>query len=74
MTEHLDNDIRRAAGWLPANQNDLESWLVGHRDRVEARGDDVTLHPVIEEFKQLIDTDPVVRLYMNEMVAQVPAS
>lgn len=60
------------AGWLPSNQEDLESWLQGHRDRTESRGEDVELHPVLTEFQQLIDTDPVVRLYVNEMIAQVP--
>lgn len=60
------------AGWLPSDQEDLESWLEGHGDRTESRGKDVELHPVLIEFQQLIDTDPVVRLYLNEMIAQVP--
>jgi phosphatidylserine decarboxylase len=60
------------AGWLPANQEDLESWLECHGERTENRGDDVVLHPVLVEFQQLIDTDPLVRLYLNEMIAQVP--
>ena len=52
----------------------MESWLAGHRRRVEARGEQVVLHPVVEEFQQLIDTDPVVRLYMNQMIDQVPST
>jgi phosphatidylserine decarboxylase len=60
------------AGWLPSDQENLESWLEGHGDRTEGRGEDVELHPVLIEFQQLIDTDPVVRLYLNEMIAQVP--
>ncbi|HZA08744.1 phosphatidylserine decarboxylase family protein [Mycobacterium sp.] len=66
-------DVRRQAGWLP-DQSDLESWLAGHRDRVDAKGEQVVLHPVITEFHELIDTDPVVRLYLNQMIAQVPNS
>jgi phosphatidylserine decarboxylase len=50
----------------------LESWLAGHRERVEARGEQVELHPVIVEFQELIDSDPVVRMYMNQMISQVP--
>jgi phosphatidylserine decarboxylase len=65
-------DVRRRAGWLPLDQDDLESWLDGHRERVEAKGEQVALHPVLTEFQELIDTDPVVRLYVNEMIAQVP--
>ena len=66
-------DVRRRAGWLPEDQDELESWLAGHRQRVAAKGDQ-PLHPVLVEFQQLIDTDPVVRLYMNEMIDQVPST
>ena len=67
-------DVRRRAGWLPEDQDDLESWLAGHRERVEARGERVVLHPVLTEFQELIDADPVVRMYMNQMIVQVPSA
>ncbi len=66
--------MRRRAGWLPDDQDDLEAWLRGHRQRVEARGEQIALHPVIGEFQDLIDSDPVVRMYVHQMIAQVPAS
>ena len=73
MTTRSDAvDVRRQAGWLPDDQDDLESWLAGHRERVEARGEQVVLHPVLVEFQELIDTDPVVRMYIHQMIAQVP--
>ena len=65
-------DVRRQGGWLPDSQDDLEAWLAGHRERVAARGGQIKLHPVIAEFQALIDSDPVVRMYLNEMIAQVP--
>jgi len=65
-------DVRRRAGWLPGDQDELEAWLAGHRERVEAKGDQVVPHPVIEEFQELMDRDPVVRMYLNQMIAQVP--
>ncbi len=67
-----DQDTRRVAGWLPEKQDDLEAWLAGHAERVAAKGEQAPLHPVIAEFQELIDSDPVVRMYLNEMVAQVP--
>ena len=67
-------DVRRRAGWLPDDQEDLEAWLDGHRQRVEARGEQIVLHPVIAEFQDLIDSDPVVRMYVNQMIAQVPST
>lgn len=39
---------------------------------MESHGGNVELHPVLTEFQQLIDADPVVRLYLNEMITQVP--
>jgi phosphatidylserine decarboxylase len=71
MSDASDVDVRRRAGWLPADQDDLEQWIEGHRDRVEARGG-VPLHPVLVEFQQLIEADPIVRQYLNQMIAQVP--
>jgi phosphatidylserine decarboxylase len=67
-------DPRRQGGWLPDDQDKLEAWLAGQRERVATQGDERPLHPVIEEFRQLIDSDPVIRLYLNEMIAQVPTS
>ena len=65
-------DVRRRAGWLPQNQDDLESWLAGHRQRVDARDEQLVLDPVLIEFQKLVDTDPIVRMHLNEMIAQVP--
>ncbi len=65
-------DVRRQGGWLPGSQDELEAWLAGHREHVAAKGEQVRLHPVIAEFQALIDTDPVVRMYLSEMIAQVP--
>jgi phosphatidylserine decarboxylase len=66
------SDVRRRGGWLPDDQDDLEAWLAGHQERVAVKGDQIPLHPVIAEFKALIDGDPVVRMYLNEMITQVP--
>jgi phosphatidylserine decarboxylase len=67
-------DVRRSAGWLPPEQEDLESWLAGHRERVEAKGAAATLHPVITEFQELINSDPVLRMYLDRMIAEVPST
>ncbi len=67
-------DVKRRAGWLPPDQDGLESWLAGHRERVEAIGERVELHPVIKEFQRLLDSDPVVRMYVSQMIEQVPST
>jgi phosphatidylserine decarboxylase len=65
-------DVRRRAGWLPDDQDALESWLAGHRERVEAKGEQVVLHPVLSEFQAMIGSDPVLRMYFDRMIAEVP--
>ena len=63
-------DVRRDAAWLP-EQAELEDWLAGHSQRVESH-DAQPLHPVVAEFQDLIDTDPIVRMYLNQMISHVP--
>lgn len=65
-------DVRRQAGWLPASQDALEDWLARHRQRVEAKGQDIELHPAVADFQRLIASDPVVGMYVSRMIAQVP--
>lgn len=67
-----DVDVRRQAGWFPQNQDDLEAWLEGHRQRVAANGDQVVLDPALVEFQQLMHDDPIVRMHVHEMIDQVP--
>lgn len=52
-------------------QDDLEEWLEALRERAEAHADR-PLHPALAEFRQLIDSDPVVRLYVHQMIEQEP--
>jgi phosphatidylserine decarboxylase len=71
-TKPRSSDLRRQAGWLP-DQDALEEWLSSHREHVESDIDGaVGLHPVIVEFQHLIDSDPVVRMYVERMIAEVP--
>ncbi|ROQ30916.1 phosphatidylserine decarboxylase [Frondihabitans sp. PhB188] len=71
-TQDAPSDHKRRNGWLPANQDDLETWLEGHQTRVDARPADKAMQLVVTEFRELIDTEPVVRLYLTEMIDQVP--
>ena len=64
-------DVKRAAGWLPDDQDALEAWLSGHKERVENRGDR-ELHPAVAELGALIDGDPVLRMYAERMITEVP--
>lgn len=58
--------------WLPNGETVLRRWheIIGEAIR-QKRGE--TLNPVIREFQKLIDDDPIVRMYMTQMIQQIPA-
>src|SRR5438270_8643201 len=70
-TRKAAQGTRRLGNWLPDDPDALESWLDDLHEQVESR-EEITLHPVIEEFHELIEQDPIVRLYLSEMIRQVP--
>jgi phosphatidylserine decarboxylase len=65
-------DVRRRAGWLPGDQEGLERWLSRLVDRAASRGDDVTLHPVLVRFQELIARDALVRMQLERMLEEEP--
>jgi phosphatidylserine decarboxylase len=61
----------RVGGWLPSDQQVLGRWLDDLAAKAGARGDGPLL-PVVEEFRQLIETDPVICMLFASMLRQVP--
>jgi phosphatidylserine decarboxylase len=61
----------RVGRWLP-HQDALEDWLEGLACEVRSRGEGASNHPVIEEFRGLIDRDPIIRMLLTQMIEQVP--
>ena len=59
--------------WLPKRRKDLLRWQRAFTAEVE-RLPDLKEHPVITEFRELIRTDAVVRMYMTQMIEQIPDS
>ena len=60
----------RLGGWLPVDPNELNRWLKDSID--EAEKTRAPFHPVIEEFHQLIESDPVLFMYFSQMFEQQP--
>src|SRR6202035_3876165 len=73
---HAVNEIRnwkhpyRVGKWLPADQRVLEDWLAARIDQVTARP--APLHPIIKDFKALIESDAQVYMLFHQMFEQVP--
>jgi phosphatidylserine decarboxylase len=70
MAAHEGADMRLGQ-WLPAEPDVLDAWAHGFSAKITARGE-VKYHAVIEEFADLIASDPIARLYITNMIAQVP--
>lgn len=64
------SEQRRLGGWLP-DQEALEAWLAGFASKVSAKTP-AEYHPVIKELAELIETDPIIRMYATQMIHQVP--
>ena len=62
----------RLGGWLPQDQGVLQAWIATKIAAVEQSRADVTLAPVIQEFQQLIESDPLIYQGFHEMFDQVP--
>jgi phosphatidylserine decarboxylase len=62
----------RVGDCLPSNQGALNLWLADLM--LECEDCPQPLHPVMEGFKELIETDPEIYILVNEMIAQVPDS
>ncbi len=59
-----------AGHWLPEEPNALQAWL--HNFKIRADAQKASRHPVIQEFADLIEGDPIVRMYFTSMIGQVP--
>ena len=62
-------DVRRRAGWLPT-QEGLEAWLETLQERVER--EDAPLDPALVELQELLEGDPLLRMYAERMVTEEP--
>lgn len=67
----IENVQFRVGKWLPSDQQFLEEWL--QNLVAEVYDNTKPLHPVIEEFKELIEHDAEIFMLFNQMFEQVPA-
>jgi phosphatidylserine decarboxylase len=60
----------RLGGWLPAKRHHAARWLRATRKAAGKRRG--RLHPLVREFRQTIDGDPVLRMYFTRMFSEQP--
>ena len=64
-------DYKQRGGWLP-EQDDLESWL--KRLEETERESHEPLHPAVERLRELVESDPTLRMYAIRTIEQVPTA
>lgn len=62
----------RLGGWLPVDARHLSKWLESNIAEAEQRN--APLHPVVREFRDMIENDPVMNMYFTLMFEQQPRS
>lgn len=60
----------RVGAWLPSDESFLRQWLEAMLEKT--RLEQKALHPEIEEFRNLIESDAQVFMLFNQMFSQVP--
>jgi phosphatidylserine decarboxylase len=74
-TELHEDVLGRTADWMPKNKKAIDAWLVGIHKKVKKEmgtKKEPKLHPVMQEFKELIEDDPQLYMYFTQMFNQVP--
>ena len=55
----------RLGRWLPSDQRHLNDWLETAIETAERK--QAPLHPIIREFQEMIELDPVMYMYFTQM-------
>ena len=60
----------RRGGWLPSERAVLNTWLSNAIEQAEKKK--LAFHPVVQEFQEMIENDPVMLMYFTLMFEQQP--
>ncbi len=60
----------RLGHWLPSNRTVLDAWLANTIEQAEKKS--APSHPVVREFQEMIESDPVMFMYFTQMFEQQP--
>lgn len=60
----------RLGRWLPSDLKHLNDWLKKTIDAAEQKKEKASFHPVVEEFRTMIENDPEMYMYFTQMFEQ----
>lgn len=71
ITKRPTSSLSVSHRWLPNKKEIFKNWYkITLHSVTEKRAK--ALHPVILKFQRLIDYDPIVRMYMTQMIQEIP--
>jgi phosphatidylserine decarboxylase len=73
-SKHQSKHFRHTARlgrWLPSDPKRLDEWLKNVMEAAEKKK--APFHPVIEEFRRMIENDPEMYMYFTQMFKEQPA-
>ncbi|HEX2295844.1 MAG TPA: phosphatidylserine decarboxylase family protein [Actinomycetota bacterium] len=62
------------AGYLPRDRRHVVSWQRDLKSRIHGDGSGSVRSPAVRRLADLLEADPIVRMYVAEMIDQVPAA
>lgn len=65
------NVKRHAGGWVP-HEEALDEWLGTFKAFTESHAPSSAYHPSVAGLHELLERDPILWMYVTEMIAQVP--
>jgi phosphatidylserine decarboxylase len=71
VPESHEHHVHRPGDWLPTDHRIQKDWLNDIIDHVNTNPKD--LHPVLKEFKELIESNTRIYLLVNSMFEQIPS-
>ena len=66
-----EHHVHRTGSWLPSDHRVHKAWLSNIIDRVENNPKE--LHPVLQEFKDLIEKNTRIYILVNSMFEEIPS-
>ena len=69
--KHHHKRASRRGHWLPSDRKHLNAWLANTTEVAERKT--APFHSAIQEFQELIETDPVMLMYFTQMFEQQPS-
>ena len=65
-------DQLQRAGWLPKSKQALNDWVKAKVRMINMTDSDEPFAPVIQEFQEMIESDPELYMGFVQMFAEVP--